>query len=92
MLHMTLQNMASESGGLLSIRKDTCLQFDHKPQAVVYLPSLSCLIATLSNGTLQVLDIHSGCTLRRIDFKGDGKSTSFSSPSWEIPFMPYKQC
>ena len=69
---MTLKNMASESGGLLSKRKDTCLQFDHKPQAVVYLPSLSCLIGTLSYGTVQVLDIHSGCTLRNIDFSQEG--------------------
>lgn len=73
-LHMTLENMAAESGGLLAKRKDTCLQFSCKPSSVVYLPSLSCLIGSSRNGTLEVLDIHSGSTLRKVKFEHGGKS------------------
>jgi len=71
--------MASDSGGPFTKRKDTCLQFDRKPLSVVYLPSLSCLIATSCNGTLQVLDIHSGCNLRTIHFEQEEHNeTNFS--------------
>ena len=74
---MTLKNMAAESGGLVSKRRDTCLQFSCKPTNVVYLPSLSCLIATSSNGTLEVLDIHSGSTLRKVNFAQEEGSKAY---------------
>ena len=86
--------MASDSGGPFTKRKDTCLQFDRKPLSVVYLPSLSCLIATSCNGTLQVLDIHSGCNLRAIHFEQEGKSISlsFSYPCRYALFLFRSHC
>ena len=62
--------MAADSGGLFARKKDTCLQFASKPTAIVYLPSLNSLVGTLSNGSIEVYDIHSGCMLKQVDFTG----------------------
>ena len=63
--------MAAESGGLPWPRsKDVSLKFSAKPNAAVYLPSLNCIVGTVSDGFIEVLDIHSGCLLRKVNCAG----------------------
>ena len=63
--------MAAESGGLPWPRnKDVSLKFSAKPNAVIYLPSLNCIVGTVSDGFIEVLDIHSGCLLRKVNCAG----------------------
>ena len=74
--------MAADSGGLFARKKDTCLQFASKPTAIVYLPSLNSLVGTLSNGSIEVYDIHSGCMLKQVDFTGKIDQTPHQLWGW----------
>lgn len=66
------------------LQEEGCLQFNGRPISISYSPTSHCFIATLEDGSIEVLDVSSGRTLKRTFLEGTSLVT------WSLVKMPQK--
>ncbi|KAK3718781.1 hypothetical protein QZH41_014030 [Actinostola sp. cb2023] len=71
------------------LQEEGCLQFNGRPTSISYSPTSHCFIATLEDGSIEVLDVSSGRTLKRTFLEGTSLgSNSNKFGSLECRFCP----
>ncbi|XP_048586023.1 baculoviral IAP repeat-containing protein 6 isoform X2 [Nematostella vectensis] len=53
------------------LQEEGCLQFNGRPTSISYTPTSHCFVATLEDGSVEVLDVSSGRTLKRTSLEGN---------------------
>lgn len=66
----THPNQKMADGGVWKLQDDGYLNIDADPDSVIYHPNLNILIVLSRNAECIVVDINSGCVLRKCAFAG----------------------